>query len=305
MCGFAAFFEPERQFSPELLAGAGRDLFHRGPDSGGTCSESGIGLIFRRLAIIDLSEKADQPMTDPSGQYTIVFNGEIYNQKDLRQRLEKRGVTFMTHCDTEVILHGYIVFGEKIFDLLEGMYALVIVDRKENIALAARDPYGIKPLYMHHHGNCTAFASEMRVLTRIVAPEVDHEALGELLVFGWAAGTRSNLKNIDKVQGGTLCRVDLKDGQVVNRRFSDLTDLFALDEQILPNDFEDAVLDALENSLSDHLMSDVGYALQLSGGVDSSLIGAMSSLKTTWQVSSFSVDLGSSIQRENLPKGSC
>src|SRR5450432_1249604 len=141
MCGLAAFFEAGRVFSDALLAGADRDLRHRGPDSAGRAAEPGWALVFRRLSIMDPTEVADQPMTDPSGRCTLIFNGEIYNFRDLRRELESSGVRFRTTSDTEVILHGYLRWGLDVLDKLEGMYAFVLVDRTQNVAIVARDPF--------------------------------------------------------------------------------------------------------------------------------------------------------------------
>ncbi|RLJ04179.1 MAG: asparagine synthase (glutamine-hydrolyzing) [Candidatus Aenigmatarchaeota archaeon] len=292
MCGFAAFFEPGRLFSPELLKGADRDLYHRGPDSEGNVNERGFSLVFRRLSIIDLSDDADQPMSDSTGRCSIVFNGEIYNYKELRKELQSLGAIFNTHSDTEVILQGYLFFGEKILDRLEGMYAFAIVDRKEDRAIVARDPYGIKPLYMLREGLTTAFASEMRVLTRLVEPEIDQSALAELLIFGWAAGTKSNLKGIERVLGGTLYRICLKTGRMTSRRFFNVLDLVRCEVSLSREEAIEVVSHNFEKSVDAHLMSDVGYALQLSGGVDSSLVAAFASNHTDWTISSFAVSLG-------------
>ena len=292
MCGFGAFFEPERLFSPGLLKAASRDLHHRGPDSDGTLSEDGFSLVFRRLAIIDLSDDANQPMSDSTGRCSIVYNGEIYNYKELRKELLSVGAIFKTHSDTEVILQGYLLWGEKILDRLEGMYAFAIVDRKESQAIVARDPYGIKPLYMFRNGLTTAFASEMRVLTRLVKPEIDQSALAELLIFGWAAGTKSNLKGIERVPGGTVYNVCLKTGKLISRSFFNVLDLLGKEISLSSDEIAKIVSKNIEASVKAHLMSDVGYALQLSGGVDSSLVAAFASSQTEWTISSFAVSLG-------------
>src|SRR5581483_10449795 len=127
MCGIAALIEPGRRFEPSLLEAMGDDLRHRGPDSGGILSEPGVGLVFRRLAILDPTARADQPMTDPSGQVTLIFNGEIYNFRALRSALEAEGIALRTTGDTEVILQGYLAWGEAVLDRLEGMYAFVLL----------------------------------------------------------------------------------------------------------------------------------------------------------------------------------
>ncbi len=292
MCGLAAFFEPGGTFSDELLAGADRDLFHRGPDSGGRAAEPGWALVFRRLAIMDPGPAADQPMTDDEGRCTLVFNGEIYNFRDLRRDLEAAGICFRTNCDTEVILQGYLRWGTAVLDRLEGMYAFVLIDRRKGVALAARDPFGIKPLYLCEAGGTVALASEMRPLLRLKKPEVDESALAELLTFSWAAGSLSNLKGIERVPGGTVITIPLAGGALRHRRFQDVLSTLKPDEAMDPAAAEDGMRRLIEQSVQAHLMSDVGYTLQLSGGVDSSLIGALASRSAGRRISSFSVSLG-------------
>ena len=292
MCGLAAFFEPGRVFADELLAGADADLRHRGPDSGGRAAEPGWALVFRRLAIMDPGQGADQPMTDVAGRCTLVFNGEIYNFRSLRRDLEASGVRFRTNSDTEVVLQGYLRWGEKVLDRLEGMYAFVLIDRRAGTAMAARDPFGIKPLYLCETARGLALASEMRPLLRLIEPRVDETALAELLTFGWAAGSLSNLQGIERVPGGTILTIPLKGGAPRRRRFYDILDTLCPDESLTSQAAEAGVLEALEESVRAHLMSDVGYTLQLSGGVDSGLIAALASQAAGRRIASYSVSLG-------------
>jgi asparagine synthase (glutamine-hydrolysing) len=291
MCGIAAFFEPGRRFDPDLLDGAERDLFHRGPDSGGQLAEAGFALVFRRLAILDPRSISDQPMSDPSGRFTIIFNGEIYNYKALREELAAAGVVLRTTGDTEAILQGYALWGEKVVDKLEGMFAFLIVDRRERCVVAARDPFGIKPLYVHRGGRLTAFASEMRPLTRLAGASPDPKALGELLTFRFAAGRLSNLRGIEKVPGGTLVRLSLDSGDYAERRFADPLATLEPDKPIDAGAASELALDALRRSVRAHLQSDVGYALQLSGGVDSSLVAALAFREVGGRIASFGISL--------------
>jgi asparagine synthase (glutamine-hydrolysing) len=292
MCGLAALFEPGRTFEAGLIAAMQRDLYHRGPDSGGRLSEPGAAFAFRRLAILDPTPGADQPMTDPSGRCTIVFNGEIYNYQALREALAQAGVELRTQGDTEAVLEGYRLWGESVLERLEGMYAFVLLDRARGLALAARDPFGIKPLYMLRRGRLVALASEMRPLLRLVEPRPDREALAELLTFRWAAGRLSNLEGIERVPGGTLLRISLVDGDVRERRFFDVLDTF---DPVANADDASAtreVAEALRRSVRAHLASDVGYSVQLSGGVDSSLIAALAREEAKAPIRSFGIHLG-------------
>jgi asparagine synthase (glutamine-hydrolysing) len=292
MCGLAALFEPERRFDPALLDAIDRDLAHRGPDGAGRHVEPGLALVFRRLAILDPSAAADQPMHRAGSGLSLVFNGEIYNYRALRAELEAGGARFRSSGDTEVILAGYERWGEAVVERLEGMFALVLVDRHAGIALAARDPFGIKPLHMARVGGLTAFASTLRPLRRLAGTRVDAQALAELATFAWAAAPLGVLEGIEPVPGGTVIRVPLAGGEPTSRRVHDVLDGLGgardLADPVL------AVAGALERSVVDHLASDVGYAVQLSGGVDSGVIAALATRAARRPIASFAVNLAPS-----------
>ena len=291
MCGIAALIEPGRRFERSLLEAMGEDMAHRGPDAAGIMEDEGVGLVFRRLSILDPTPRSDQPMTDPEERATLVFNGEIYNFRELRSELESKGVKFRTTGDTEVILQGYLLWGERILDRLEGMFALAILDRRKNTVLAARDPFGIKPLYLAQRGKLVALASEMRPLMRLGSFEVDQEALSELLTFGWAAGSLSNIKGIERVPGGTVISISLADGSMTRRRFCDPLDTLSHKTEMTFEEAEEQAHSALRSSIKAHLISDVGYTIQLSGGVDSSLITAIASDIAQQKLVSFGIKL--------------
>ncbi len=291
MCGFVALFEDGRRFSPALLEAMESDIFHRGPDSGGILDEPGAAMVFRRLAILDPEAKADQPMTDRTGRCTLVFNGEIYNYRALRAALEQAGVTLRTDGDTEAILEGYLAWGEAIVESLEGMFAFVLLDRVEGKVVAARDPFGIKPLYVMRRGGLTAFASEMRPFARLGPLAPDPNALAELITFRFAAGRLSNLAGIEKLPGGTVATLSLADGRLSERRFADPLDSLAPDPSMRRAEAVEQAEAAVRTSVVDHLQSDVGYTVQLSGGVDSSLVAALAAATAEAPVTTFGVKL--------------
>ena len=298
MCGLAALFEPGRTFAPELLASIDADLLHRGPDSGGRLSEPGLALVFRRLAILDTRDDANQPMSDPDGRYALIFNGEIYNYRRLRAELESLGCAFRTTGDTEVLLQGFARWGEGVLERLEGMFAFVIVDRKERTVTAARDPLGIKPLYIARLGNAVALASEARPLRRIVNRGVDRDALAELLLFRFAAGRLSNFSGIERVSPGTVIRFSLDGGGYRERSYGNVLDTIRPEQHTDRNAVIDSIDAAVRQSVEDHLASDVGYAVQLSGGVDSSLVTLLATEQRGERVHSFGLNLGDNVHDE-------
>lgn len=298
MCGFVALNEPGRLFDESLLSAMESDLHHRGPDSGGMTIEAGFALAFRRLAILDPEAGSDQPMTDPSGRITITFNGEIYNYRRLRAELEAAGTAFRTTGDTEVILAAYLAWGTECFVRLEGMFAIVIIDRQTNELIAARDPFGIKPLYIARRGPLTGLASEMRPLARLFPVSVDRDALAELLVFRFAAGRLSNLSGIESLPGGSCMVQSLTTGAHRTHRFSDPLDTIAPDPSIDRDTAIAQARSAIVESVRDHLASDVGYTVQLSGGVDSSLVSAIAQNETSGQLASFGVHIPGFAQDE-------
>lgn len=293
MCGLAALFEPGRRFPAALLDAIESDLLHRGPDSGGRIVEDGWALIFRRLAILDPTSAADQPMVDPSGRFALIFNGEIYNYRALQAELRQAGVTLRTDGDSETILEGFKLWGDAVFARLQGMFALILVDRIEGTARAARDPFGIKPLYVARRGALTAFASEMRPLLRFVEARPDPDALGELLTFRFASGRRSNLQGIELVAPGTVVTIGLNGQAARESRFDDPLATIA-PGRTTAEEAEAALVD----SIRDHLQSDVGFALQLSGGIDSSLVAMLAHRHVSGRQRSYGISLGDLPQDE-------
>ncbi len=291
MCGFSAILCSDKYKDLDLLRKIENDLYHRGPDSGNIISEKGIALVFRRLSIIDETYLSDQPLYDETKQYLIVFNGEIYNYKKLKNQLEQQGCLFKSEGDTEVILQGYIKLGLKIFNLIEGMFSIVIIDKKKKKAFAVRDPLGIKPLYISYLNPGIALSSEIKPLRRLVGTYLDLTALPELLTFRYAAGDKSNYKNIKKVMAGSMIEIDLESSKVKESNYENILNSFDMDNKIDEESFIAKIKDNLIKSCKLHLQSDVGYTLQLSGGVDSSLITAITSNLTSKKLKTFSIKL--------------
>jgi asparagine synthase (glutamine-hydrolysing) len=250
-------------------------LTHRGPDDAGFHVEddAGLGLGFRRLAIIDLSPDGNQPMTNEDGTLWLVFNGEIYNFKELRRDLESGGHVFRSHTDTEVILHGYERWGADVVQHLDGMYAFALWDRARRTLLLARDRYGIKPLHYAFTPHGIIFASEIKALTEHEAIDhsVDLDALWQFLSLGQIPAPRTIYRQIAKLRPGhrIICRGDPASVEPFYR-------LPAVQPQSAPAE-EDAerLRELLTASVRRHLVADVPVGCLLSGGLDSSVVAAM------------------------------
>lgn len=245
-------------------------LAHRGPDGRGTWADGAIGFGHRRLAIRDLSELGHQPMCDPSGRIVVTFNGEIYNDAELAAELEHDfGLKRRSQCDSEVIPLGYAAWGDKVFERLEGMFAIALWDARSEELFLARDAAGIKPLYIYEDQDLICFASEMKGLMAhpAVPRRIDDPALHEYLALGYTASERSLLAGIAQLPPGTLRRYG-KQGQA-DRRFWQPRrsgEITSMDEAC------EAVDATLRKVVSDMLISDVPIGVLQSGGIDSTLI---------------------------------
>jgi asparagine synthase (glutamine-hydrolysing) len=242
-------------------------LEHRGPDDAGEFIDGQVAFAVRRLSVIDL-EGGHQPISTPDGRFTIAFNGEIYNHRELRRCLESRGRVFRTNSDTECLVHAFAVYGPECLRHVDGMFALAIWDRDERQLFLARDRLGIKPLYVYDDGRSISFASELKALLADSIPrELDQEALAYYVRYGYVAAPATLLRHIRKLPAAhyMLCRRD----NTIVRPFwtlSYVTD--AVPEQELP----ERIYSALQRSVAKQLISDVPVGAFLSGGLDSSSI---------------------------------
>ena len=224
MCGIFGIVSREGDVSRDVLARALKSLAHRGPDDSGTAvvecgAQSHLGLAHTRLSIIDLSPLGHQPMRDPVSGNWIVFNGEIYNFRELRKELEAAGVEFKSHSDTEVILAAYRVWGESCLTRLGGMFAFALWDAPRKRLLLARDPMGIKPLYYHQSKQNFIFASEVRTLLRtgLVPRKTDPTGVLSYLEFGSLYEPWTIVEGVMAVPPGHVLTVD--NGSVSSREY--------------------------------------------------------------------------------------
>jgi asparagine synthase (glutamine-hydrolysing) len=267
-------------------------LFHRGPDDAGYLVERGVGLAMRRLAIIDLST-GQQPVHNEDKTVSVVFNGEIYNYRDLRAELQAKGHRFSTTSDTEVLVHLYEEHRERCVDRLRGMFAFAIWDRPRQALLLARDRLGIKPLYYAETPQGFVFASELKAIVRhhAISRRVSQAGLAGYLQYGYVPEPLSILEGVRRLPPGHTLTV--KDGQVGSpRRYWESTSLFR-SAIGLSRDGEAGAAEALwahlESAVRSHLVSDVPVGAFLSGGVDSSAVVAIMARAAGVPVKTFSI----------------
>ena len=235
MCGIAGFLSGKRDFAAEGFEEAvqrmAMALRHRGPDDGGAWVDrnAGIALGFRRLAILDLSPRGHQPMFSADGRYAIVFNGEIYNFKELRARLEGLGHKFLSGTDTEVILAAAVEWGAgDVPRHVQGMFAYALWDRHQRVLHLARDRVGIKPLYYGWSGETFLFASELRAIEQYPGFErtLNHEAVELYLDFGYVPTPLSIYKGIQKLRPATALQVRTGERTAEPRQYWDIESAF-------------------------------------------------------------------------------
>ncbi|MCC5946432.1 MAG: asparagine synthase (glutamine-hydrolyzing) [Bernardetiaceae bacterium] len=291
MCGITGVFAFNEigRFHIVRLQAATDALEHRGPDSGRIFSDYFVGLGHRRLAIIDLSSDASQPMQDESDRYVLVFNGEIFNYQSLKNELIAKGYNFFSDSDTEVLLKLYIEEGEKCLQKLNGFFAFAIYDKQENSIFIARDRFGIKPLYYYQDEDKFVFASEMDALLTYNLPKVlNFEALQLYFQLHYVPAPHSILKNIYKLEPGHSMRVRKRKLEI--QSFYEIPNYYK--NQNYPiRDYETAkkqLLEIFEDAVRLRLVADVPIAAFLSGGTDSSAVVAMASRHTS-QLNTFSI----------------
>ena len=209
MCGIAGVLDRHNPVSPETLRRMAQAMAHRGPDGEGIHVDEGVGLAFRRLAILDLSDAAHQPMMAPGGRHILVYNGEIYNFRELRAELEADGIAFCSSGDTEVVLKALIHWGEAAIPRFNGMFALALWDGQRHELLLARDRFGAKPLYWRDGPGPFLFGSEIKALLAhpSASADLDPEGLLEYLSFQNFFGARTLFQGIRMLPAGTVMRV--------------------------------------------------------------------------------------------------
>ncbi|HEX6096073.1 MAG TPA: asparagine synthase (glutamine-hydrolyzing) [Thermoanaerobaculia bacterium] len=289
MCGIAGFVRLDGAPADAREGTAMSDrIRHRGPDGDGTWTDGPAALGHRRLAIIDPAH-GEQPVANEDGTLWIVYNGELYNFRELRAELESRGHRFRTHCDTEVVVHAYQEWGERCLDRMRGMYAFAIRDRRNATVFLARDRFGIKPLIYASTPDRIAFASELQCFDALPGyePSVDLQAVDLYLQFQYIPAPYTIFREARKLPAAHWMRVH-DNGRVEGpHRYWNLE--FHPDESVSEAEWLERLDAALRETVTAHLVSDVPFGAFLSGGVDSSTVVAYMSEVLRHPVKTFSI----------------
>lgn len=294
MCGIAGLVDLNRQTSvSEVLLKKMSDIIsHRGPDDDGqwVSDNRKCGLAFRRLSIIDLSAAGHQPMSEPSGRYTIVFNGEIYNHERLRPDFESKGYRYRSRTDTETILYGYKEYGSNFLHKMIGMWNLAIWDNENEELFCARDRIGVKPFYYTYKDGRFIFGSEIKSILQhpSVERDVNYGEMTNYLAFSMSSDQSTLFEGIHKLPAGHFLRLK-KDGTLIIQRYwsplAEKVEYTTMSEK----EIIDEIMRLLRQAVKDRMMSDVPFGVFLSGGVDSSTNVALMAELMDRPVDTFSV----------------
>ena len=281
MCGIVGIISHNEKELAKI-ATATRTLSKRGPDNRSTIKFDQLSLGHARLSIIDTSNKSNQPFTDKTERYTIIFNGEIYNYKELREELIKEGFSFTTDSDTEVLLALYIKHGKTCLEKLNGFFAFAVYDKNENNLFIARDRMGIKPLLYYFDGAQFIFASELKaILTFNIKKEIDKVSLFNYLQFNYIPTNNSILNGVKKLKPGSCIfieNISKLDKEIEELSYYEIP--YNKEETIQKNAFnyeksQEMLRNLLDDSVQKRLVADVPVGTFLSGGVDSSIISLL------------------------------
>lgn len=273
MCGISGHINFHNQVNYENIQAMNNAIRHRGPDGEGVfiSDDSVVALGHRRLSFLDLSNAGKQPMQSGQNQCTITYNGEIYNYIELRHELEQYGYKFISHTDTEVLLHSYDKWGINMLEKLKGMFAFGIWDEKKQELFLARDRFGIKPLYYYHQKNDFIFASEIKAIkaNSVVQTTLDYSSLADFFVYRYIPSPKSIWREVKKLPAAHYLIYNKKNETVsINEYWKLLSDNTSISDSSAIEKFDQL----LYNSVKTHARSDVPVGSFLSGGYDSSAI---------------------------------
>ena len=294
MCGIAGFCDFSKKSSNDILKNMTDVIHHRGPDDSGyffdESNHANIGLGHRRLSVLDLSSHGHQPM---NFEYlNIVFNGEVYNFKEIREELLELGYDFYSDSDTEVILKSYYQWGIKSVDKFNGMFAITIYDKKINKLIFIRDRAGIKPFYFYHKDDLILFSSELKPFHEHseFKKEININSLSLYLQFGYIPEPHSIFKNTCKLKAGHYIEIDLKTKNIEEKKYWDLLDFYDKPKlNISEMDAIEKTEELLKSSFEYRMVSDVPVGVFLSGGYDSSVVAAILQSQRKEKLNTFTI----------------
>lgn len=294
MCGITGLIDFKHQSNLDILQKMTNSLFHRGPDDGGyfyeELKQSQIGLGHRRLSILDLSSHGHQPMV--FDHLTMVYNGEVYNYKEIKVELEKHGYSFESNSDTEVILKAYHLWGTEAIHRFNGMFAIAIFDNKQQTLTLIRDRAGVKPLYWYYDDNLFMFASELKSFHQhpYFQKELNHDGLALFLQYGYIPQPHTIFEHTHKLQAGHTLKISTENAQTDITQYWNVIDYYNhpkldISEQEAINETERLLKKACEY----RMVADVPVGIFLSGGYDSSIVTALLQSERTEKLKTFSI----------------
>ena len=301
MCGISGIVSWNSSFDEQALKRMTNAIHHRGPDDEGYYIEqlsfAGIGFGFKRLSIIDLSPSGHQPMTDPVNTNVIVFNGEIYNYKDLKKELEASGHRFVTGSDTEVILKSYSQWGPSCVERFIGMFAFVIYDAGKKRLFGARDRLGVKPFYYHLSDSRLLFCSELKGIkaSGLKNLTLDLNSVGDYMKYGYTLGHRTIYNEVNRLLPGHTFSFDLNSKKFESQCYWSYDQLPLDDGKQLPEqEYKKQLEEILLSAFSYRMIADVPVGIFLSGGIDSTLLAAVLKKKGGYDFDAFTIGFNES-----------
>ena len=281
MCGIIGF-SGRIDNAEAVLSEMMEKIRHRGPDAGGKYLNGEIALGHRRLSINDITEQGDQPIFNEDRSMVLVFNGEIYNYKEIREQLLAAGHTFRTETDSEVLIHGYEEYGTELLNKLRGMFSFVIWDEKQKTLFGARDFFGIKPMYYAQMGGSFLFGSEIKAFLPHphFKKELNTDVLEQYLTFQYSPTEDTFFKGVKKLPAAHY--FIYKDGKLTVERYWDVH--FHADDAPLLGDWVKTISETFRDSVAAHKIADVEVGSFLSSGVDSSYVAAVADVDKTFTV---------------------
>ena len=293
MCGICGFYSSSKIFSRNDLENMSKSIAHRGPDAEGFFYEGNVGLGHRRLSIIDLSNAANQPMISHNGRYIMIFNGEVYNFKEIENELRRSNcdLHLKTSSDTEIILEAFSFWGNNFVQKMNGMFAIAIYDKLNNSLHLFRDRVGIKPIFYFWDGENFAFSSELKALKQIGFIKknisINYTAINEYLHIGYIPQPNTIFQNIYKFPSGSYA--NLNNNNLIFHNYWNIED--KLRNEILTDEIQakQQLKDLLISSVKYRMISDVSFGTFLSGGIDSSLITAIAQSNSNEPINTFNI----------------